>query len=139
MPHKLFLVKKTSKKSKLRNAFANNISTYIKISKAQLSKIIQLGGCFGNMIANLDKKALKDLVVLSAKDVLAKLATKAASSVIDKFGRKTSRRGAVRAGKRFTLFISNENLDDIMKIVRSIEISILLIDGATKTVKHEKK
>ena len=91
------------------------------------------------MIANLDKKALKDLVVLSAKDVLAKLATKAASSVIDKFGRKTSRRGAVRAGKRFTLFISNENLDDIMKIVRSIEISILLIDGATKTVKHEKK
>ena len=102
MPHKLFLVKKTSKKSKLRNAFANNISTYIKISKAQLSKIFQLGGCFGNMIANLDKKALKDLVVLSAKDVLAKLATKAASSVIDKFGRKTSRRGAVRAGKRFT-------------------------------------
>ena len=69
---------------------------------------------------------------------MAKLATKAVLSVIDKFGRKTSIRGAVRAGKGFTLFISNENLDDIIKIVRSIEISILLIDGATKTVKHEK-
>ena len=59
LPHKLFLVKKTIKKSKLRNDFANNISTYIKISKAQLSKIILSGGCFGNMIANLDKKSTK--------------------------------------------------------------------------------
>ena len=67
---------------------------------------------------------------------MAKLATKAALSLIDKFGRKTGRRGAVRAGKGFTLFISNENLDDIIEIVRSIEISVLLIDGATKTIKH---
>ena len=40
-----------------------------------------------------------------AKDVLPKLATKATSSVLDKFERKISGKGAVRAGKGFTLFI----------------------------------
>ena len=38
LPHELFLT--TRQKAKVRNAFANNISTDIKISKAQLSKII---------------------------------------------------------------------------------------------------
>ena len=66
------------------------------------------------MIANLDKKALIDLAVSLAKDVSAKLATKAVSSVIDKFERKISRRGAVRAEKGFTLFISNEDMDHMV-------------------------
>ena len=38
----------------------------------------------------------------------------------------------VRAGKGFGLLISNEDIDDIIKIVK-------LIDGATETVKHEIK
>ena len=38
LPHELFLT--IRQKAKVRNAFANNISTDIKISKAQLSKII---------------------------------------------------------------------------------------------------
>ena len=38
LPHELFLT--TRQKAKVRNAFANNISTDVKISKAQLSKII---------------------------------------------------------------------------------------------------
>ena len=48
-------------------------------------------------------------------------------------------RGAVRSGKGFTLFISNEDMDDIIKIVKSREDSGLLIYGATETVKHEIK
>ena len=40
------------------------------------------------MIDNLDKKALIDLTVHFAKDVLPKLATKSNSSVLDKFERK---------------------------------------------------
>ena len=39
--------------------------------------------------------------------------------------------------ERFTLFISNKTMDDIIKIAESLEKSGLLIDGATETVKHE--
>ena len=56
---------------------------------------------------------------------------------LNKFERKISEQGAVRAGKAFTLFVSNEDMDDIIKIVDSLEKSILLIDGATETVKKE--
>ena len=62
-----------------------------------------------------------DLNVLLAKDVLPKLATKTTSSVLDKLERKISGKGAVRAEKGFTLFISNEDVDDIFKIVESLK------------------
>ena len=108
MPNELFLT--TKQKTKIRNTFNNNTSTDIKLVKAQLNKIIQSGGFFGktldNAIDNLDKKALIGLAVSLTKDVLPKLATKATSSVLDKFERKISGQGAVRAGKGFTLFIS---------------------------------
>ena len=80
-----------------------------------------------------------DLTVLLAKDVLPKLATKTASSVLDKLERKISGKGAVRAEKGFTLFISNEDVDDIFKIVESLKKLGLLIDSATETVKHKTK
>ena len=75
----------------------------IKLSKAQLSKLIQsgriLGKTLGNVIGNLGKKALIELAVPLAKNGLSKLVTKA-TSVLDKFERKISGKGAVRAGKR---------------------------------------
>ena len=43
----------------------------------------------------------------------------------------------MRAGKGFTLFISNEDVNDIIKIIKSLEDSGILIDGFTETVKHE--
>ena len=46
---------------------------------------------------------------------------------------------AVRAGKGFTLFSSNEDKDDVIKTVESLERSGLLIEGATEIVKHEIK
>ena len=42
---------------RLRNAFANNISTGIKLSKAQIPKTIQSSGSFGSWLANLGKKS----------------------------------------------------------------------------------
>ena len=45
----------------------------------------------------------------------------------------------MRAGRGFTLFISNEDLNDIPKIVKSLEDSGVLIEGITETVKHEIK
>ena len=53
--------------------FTNNISINIKLSRTQISKIIQLVECFGktfgNMMGNLGKKALLDLAVPLAKDI----------------------------------------------------------------------
>ena len=46
LPHELILTAKES--TKIRNAFANNISEDIKLSKPQVSKIIQSGGSFGS-------------------------------------------------------------------------------------------
>ena len=58
-------------------------------------------------MSDLGRKALIYLTVPLAKDVLPKLATKAASFVKDQSERKISGREDVTAGKGFTLFISN--------------------------------
>ena len=73
------------------------------------------------------------------KDVLFKLPTKATSSVSNKFERKISGEGVIGVGKRFTLFILNEDMDDIIKIVESLVKSGLLMNEASETVKHEIK
>ena len=72
------------------------------------------------------------LAVSLVKDVLPKLAT---SSTLDRFKRKINARRALRAGNGFTLFNSNKDMNNIMKIVKSLET--ILIYGATQTVKHE--
>ena len=53
--------------------------------------------------------------------------------------KKISGKGDVRAGKRFTSFILNEGMNDIIRIIKSLEDSGVLIDGVTETVKHEIK
>ena len=42
LTHELLLT--TRQKTKLRNAFNNNMSTNLKLYKAQISKIVQSGG-----------------------------------------------------------------------------------------------
>ena len=42
LPHELLLTRR--QKTQVRNAFNNNMSTDLKLSKAQISKIIQSGG-----------------------------------------------------------------------------------------------
>ena len=101
LQHELFLT--TRQTTKIKNAFANNMSRYIKLSKAQISKIIQSSGSFGN----LGKKALTNIAIPLARDNLPGLVSHLTSSAINKFDRKISGKGAVRAGKGFTLFISN--------------------------------
>ena len=70
---------------------------------------------------------------------MPKLATEATLSILDKLERKMSRRRSVRAGIRFSLCILTEDMDNIIKIVDSLENSCLSIDGATKLVKYEIK
>ena len=137
MPHVLFLTAR--QKTKIRNIFINNISTDIKLSKAQISKLIQSGGSFGSWLANLDQKSLTNVAGPLARDNLPELISNLTSNAINKFERKISGEGTVRAGKRFLLFISNEDMNDIIKIIKSLEDSGVLIDGVTETVKHEIK
>ena len=47
LPHELFITTRQTTKIRNANAFANNMSTDIKLSKAQISKIIQSRGFFG--------------------------------------------------------------------------------------------
>ena len=67
------------------------------------------------------------------------VASNAALNAINKFERKISGTGAVRVGKGFILFISNEDVDDFIKIVKSLGNSGILIDRITKAVEHQMK
>ena len=61
------------------------------------------------------------------------------SNAIYKLKRKISGKGAVRAGKGFALIISNEGVNDIITVIKSLEDLGAVIDGVTETVKHEIK
>ena len=80
LPHKLLLT--TRQKTKLRNAFNNNMSTDLKLSKVQISKIIQSGGFLGSLLSKLAGPLMKVAIPL-AKNVLAPLGITAAASAID--------------------------------------------------------
>ena len=45
----------------------------------------------------------------------------------------------MRAGRGFTLFISNDDMNDFIKIIKLLEDSGVLTDGVTESVKHEIK
>ena len=62
-----------------------------------------------------------------------------ASNAINEFERKISGKGAAKAEKGFNLFISNEDMNYIIKIITSLEDSDVLIDGITETGKLEIK
>ena len=79
LPHELLLT--TRQKAKLRNAFNNNMSTDLKLSKAQISKIIQFGGFLGSL-SKLAGPLMKVAIPL-AKNVLASLGITVAASGID--------------------------------------------------------
>ena len=80
LPHELLLT--TRQKAKLRNAFNNNMSTGIKLSESQISKIIQSGGFLGSLLSKLAGPLMKRTVPL-AKNILAPLGITAAASAID--------------------------------------------------------
>ena len=79
-PHELLLT--TRQNTKLCNAINNNSATDIKLSKAQIKKIIQLGGFLGKLLSKLADPLMKVALPL-AKNVLAALGLTAAMSAID--------------------------------------------------------
>ena len=129
MLHELFLT--TTQTTKIKNSFAKNMSTDIKVSKHQMSKKTQSSRSFGSLLANLGKKPLASIAIPLARCDLASNAT-------NKFERKISGKGTLTAGKRFISFISSEDINYIFKTKKSLEDSIVLTDGITETVNYEK-
>ena len=80
-PHKLLLTNRQV--ANLRKAFANHLSTDIKLSKTQLSKMIQSGEFLGRLLGPLLKTGLsliKNVIKPLAKNVLIPLGLTAAAS-----------------------------------------------------------
>ena len=76
-PHELLLT--TRQKPKLTNAFNNNMSADLKLSKIQIVKIIQSGGSLLSKLAG----PLMKIAVPFAKNVLALLGITATASALD--------------------------------------------------------
>ena len=84
LPHELLLT--TRQKTKLRNSFNNNMSTNLKLSNAQIYKIIQSGGLLSRLLGPLLKTGLpliKNVMKPLAKSVLIPLELTAAASAAD--------------------------------------------------------
>ena len=83
-PHQLLLTNRQV--ANIRKAFANNSSTDIKLSKTQLSKMIQSGGFLGRLLGQLLKTGLpliKNVIKPLAKSVLIPLELTEEASVAD--------------------------------------------------------
>ena len=83
-PHKLVLTDRQI--SSLRKSFASNSSADVKLSKAQLSKMIQSGGFLSRLLGPLLKTVLlliKNVIELLAKSVLIPLGLTTAASAVD--------------------------------------------------------
>ena len=135
-PHELLLTDRQV--SSLRKSFANNSSADIKLSKTQLSKMVQLGGFLGKLLGPLLKTGLpliKNVITPLAKSVLIPLGLTAAASAADAGIHKK----ILGSGNTTTLIISNNEMEDLIKIVESLEDSGLLLKGVTETVLNEVK
>ena len=130
-PHKLLLTDRQV--ANIRKAFANNLLTDVKFPKTQLLKISQLGGFLGNLLSKLTGPLMKVAMPL-AKNVLAPLGLTVAMSAID----GTIKKKMLGSGT-ITLIISNDEMNDIIKIVKSLENSGVLLKGVSETIQHEAK
>ena len=117
----------------IRKAFVNNLSTDVKFSKTQLLKVSQSGGFLGNLLSKLAGLLMKVAMPL-AKNVLAPLGLTAAMSAID-----GSIKTKILGLGTTTLIISNDEMSDIIKIVKSLENSGVILKGVSETIRHEAK
>ena len=109
------------------------MSTDIKLPKTQISKILQSGGFLGSLLSKLAGTLMKVAAPL-AKHILAPLGITVAASAIDAGIQKK-----IQGSGTTTLIISNEEMNDIMKIVQALKDSNILLKGVTKTIKNETK
>ena len=128
-PHKLLLTNRQV--ANLRKAFANHTSTDIKLSKTQLTKMKK--GGFLRFLAPLLKSGLP--LLKFAIKLLGMLGLTTAASATDAAIHKK----VLGTGNHTTLIISNDDLNDLLKVIKFLENSGILLDGINETVKDEVK
>ena len=105
--------------------------------KGTAGKIISQKGRLFNFIVQLVKVGLplmKNVLMLLAKSVLIPLGFMAAVSITVAAIQKK-----IYGSGMTTIVISNKEMKEIMKIVKSLEESALLIKGVRETIKNEAK
>ena len=108
------------------------MTTDIKLSKDQIQKLIQSGGFLGKLLSKLAGPLMKVAMPL-AKNVLAPLGlTTTMSAIAGSIQRKIH-------GSGVKLIIEQEDMNDIMKIIKALENFGILLKGVTKTIKNETK
>ena len=107
--------------------------------------MMQSGGFLSKLLGPLLKTGLrliKNVITPLAKSVLTPLGLTAASAADAGIHKKILGSGNNRhssSAPHITLLISNEEINDIIKIVKSLEDSGLLLKGVTETVQNEVK
>ena len=74
----------TTQTTKIKNAFANNMSTDLKLSQAQISKIIQSHGSISCWLGNLGKTVITDFATPLARDNVSELVSDLTSDAVNK-------------------------------------------------------
>ena len=113
------------------------LSTDLKLSKAQINKIIQSGGFLSKLLGPLLKTGLpitKNVIKPLAKSFLIPLGLTAAASAADAGIHKK-----ILGSGNTTLIISDEEMNDIIKTVQALEVSNILLKGVAKTIENETK
>ena len=144
-PHKLLLTNRQV--ANLRKAFADKSSTDITLSKTQISKMIQSGGFLGRLLGPLLRTVLpliRNVIKPLAKSVLIPLGLTAAVSPEDAGIHKkileSGKNPSDSASHNNTiLIISNDEMKYIMRIVKSLKDSDLLLKGVSETIQNEAK
>ena len=133
--HKLLLTNRQV--SNLRKAFVDKSSTDIKLSKNQISKLIQSRGFLGRLLCPLLKTGLpliKKVIKPLVKSVLIPLGLTAAASVA-----AAGIHNKLLGSGRTTLIISNDQMKDAIKKVKSLEDLCLLLEGVSQAIQNEAK
>ena len=91
-----------------------------------MSKILQSGRFCGSLLGKY-------------ADPLIKVWWRSGSTIDGAIQWNMHGRGIVRAGKEMTLTISNEGMDNIIRVIKSLENLGGLIDGVSEIVKHKIK
>ena len=123
-PHEFLLT--DGQVANLHKAFENNSITNIKLSKARLFKMMQLGGFLGRLLGQLLKTGLpliKSIIKSLAKTVLAGIHKNILGS-----GNNTT-----------TLIIPNDEMKDTIETVKSLEDSGLFLKGVNEIIQNEAK
>ena len=139
---------------RLREAFGNGSSVNLKLSKTRPHKIGQSGGCLGRLLGPSLKIGLlligNDVLKPLAKSVLIPLGLTAAPSATDaailkkmlgsgRLAKVSDHTRPLELASRTTLKTSNEEMNDILKKIKSLEESGLLTKGVSETIKNEAK